>query len=58
MQRAIDQYIKKPLVDEILFGQLKQGGLVKVNLINEVLNFEIIPSTLMLSAVEESPTPH
>lgn len=58
MQRAIDQYVKKPLVDEILFGKLKSGGLVKINLINEALNFEIIPSTLMLSATEESPTAH
>lgn len=58
MQRAIDQYIKKPLVDEILFGKLKSGGLVKVNVINDALNFELVPSTLMLSAVEESPTAH
>jgi ATP-dependent Clp protease ATP-binding subunit ClpA len=58
MQRAIDQHVKKPLVDEILFGQLKNGGLVKINIINDVLSFEIIPSTLLLSAVEESPTTH
>ncbi len=58
MQRAIDQYVKKPLVDDILFGKLKDGGLVKVNVINDELNFEIVPSTLMLSAVEESPTAH
>jgi len=58
MQRAIDQYIKKPLVDDILFGKLKSGGVVKINLINEALSFEIIPSTLMLSAAEESPTAH
>ncbi len=58
MQRAIDQYIKKPLVDEILFGQLKSGGVVKINVINETLNFEIVPSTLMLSSIEESPTAH
>ncbi len=58
MQRAIDQHIKKPLVDEILFGKLKTGGLVKISCINDALNFEIVPSTLMLSAVEESPTAH
>jgi len=28
--RTIQEYIKKPLADEILFGKLKQGGLVKV----------------------------
>lgn len=58
MHRAIDQYIKKPLVDEILFGKLKNGGLVKVNLTNDALSFDIIPNTLMLSAKEESPTAH
>ncbi|VAW47340.1 ATP-dependent Clp protease ATP-binding subunit ClpA [hydrothermal vent metagenome] len=58
MQRAIDQYVKKPLVDKILFGKLKKGGLVKINAINDTLSFEIIPSTLLLSAVEESPTAH
>lgn len=58
MQRAIDQYVKKPLVDDILFGKLKSGGLVKVNVINDALSFELVPSTLMLSAIEESPTAH
>ena len=58
MQRAIDQHVKKPLVDEILFGKLKKGGLVKINIINDELTFEIIPNTLMLSSIEESPTAH
>lgn len=58
MQRAIDQFVKKPLVDDILFGKLKSGGLVKISVINDILNFEIVPSTLMLSAIEESPTAH
>jgi ATP-dependent Clp protease ATP-binding subunit ClpA len=58
MQRAIDQHVKKPLVDEILFGQLKNGGLVKINIIDDALRFDIVPSTLLLSAVEESPTAH
>ncbi|MGJ8663713.1 MAG: ATP-dependent Clp protease ATP-binding subunit ClpA [Marinicella sp.] len=58
MQRAIDQHVKKPLVDDILFGKLKNGGLVKINVINKKLNFEIVPNTLLLSAVEESPTAH
>lgn len=58
MHRAIDEFVKKPLVDEILFGKLKNGGLVKVNLVNEALSFDIIPSTLLLSAKEETPTAH
>jgi len=30
LSRTIQEYIKKPLADEILFGKLKNGGLVKV----------------------------
>ncbi|NNC38162.1 MAG: ATP-dependent Clp protease ATP-binding subunit ClpA [Acidimicrobiales bacterium] len=32
LSRAIQEHIKKPLADEILFGKLKKGGLVKVGL--------------------------
>ncbi|MCX7545183.1 ATP-dependent Clp protease ATP-binding subunit ClpA [Marinicella gelatinilytica] len=41
MQRAIDQYLKKPLVDDILFGKLKNGGLVKVDVDQDKLTFNI-----------------
>ncbi|MCX7553915.1 ATP-dependent Clp protease ATP-binding subunit ClpA [Marinicella sp. S1101] len=58
MQRAIDQYVKKPLVDDILFGKLKQGGLVKVSVVDDALSFDIVPNTLMLSATQESSTEH
>jgi ATP-dependent Clp protease ATP-binding subunit ClpA len=30
LSRTIQEYIKKPIADEILFGKLKNGGLVKV----------------------------
>ena len=30
--RVIQEYIKKPLADEVLFGKLKNGGIVKVTL--------------------------
>jgi ATP-dependent Clp protease ATP-binding subunit ClpA len=39
--RAIDEHIKKPLVDEILFGKLVKGGKVKVTLKDEKLVFAI-----------------
>ena len=43
--RTIQEYIKKPLADEILFGKLKQGGLVKVGVDRkkENLTFKIVP---------------
>ncbi|MEP1229957.1 MAG: ATP-dependent Clp protease ATP-binding subunit ClpA [Litorimonas sp.] len=43
--RAIQEHIKKPLADEILFGKLKTGGLVKVGVDRkkENLTFKIVP---------------
>ncbi|WP_026942064.1 ATP-dependent Clp protease ATP-binding subunit ClpA [Hellea balneolensis] len=43
--RTIQEYIKKPLADEILFGKLKQGGLVKVGVDRKKVNltFKIVP---------------
>ena len=45
--RVIQEHIKKPLAEEILFGQLKKGGVVKVDVDPadaERLDFEIIPA--------------
>ena len=33
LARVIQEYIKKPLADEVLFGKLKQGGTVKVSVV-------------------------
>ncbi|MBI1237404.1 MAG: ATP-dependent Clp protease ATP-binding subunit ClpA [Alphaproteobacteria bacterium] len=46
LARVIQEHIKKPLADEILFGQLKSGGLVKVDVDAadaERLDFDITP---------------
>ncbi len=40
MQRVIDDGIKKPLSREILFGKLVNGGLVKVDFVNNALTFD------------------
>ncbi len=37
MSRVIQDHIKKPLADEVLFGKLSQGGLVKIRLEGEGL---------------------
>jgi ATP-dependent Clp protease ATP-binding subunit ClpA len=39
-ERMINQEIKKPLVNEILFGKLKDGGKCVVNLTSDALVFE------------------
>ncbi|MEA3412118.1 MAG: ATP-dependent Clp protease ATP-binding subunit ClpA [Pseudomonadota bacterium] len=35
MARVIQEYIKKPLADDILFGRLSQGGQVRVTIVDE-----------------------
>ncbi|MFM1813436.1 MAG: ATP-dependent Clp protease ATP-binding subunit ClpA [Pseudomonadota bacterium] len=48
LARVIQEYIKKPLADELLFGKLEHGGLVKVSVegkgADAKLAFELIPS--------------
>jgi len=40
LARTIDEHIKKPLVDEILFGHLERGGPVRVSIENDKPAFE------------------
>jgi ATP-dependent Clp protease ATP-binding subunit ClpA len=48
LARIIQEYIKKPLADELLFGRLENGGTVKVLVQGKgedsKLTFEIIPA--------------
>ncbi|MEN2494287.1 MAG: ATP-dependent Clp protease ATP-binding subunit ClpA [Hyphomicrobiaceae bacterium hypho_1] len=50
MARIIQEHIKKPLAEELLFGKLENGGAVKVFVENknnkEVLGFELFPLDL------------
>ena len=45
LSRTIQEYIKKPIADEILFGKLKNGGIVKVGVdkAKENLTFKFVP---------------
>jgi ATP-dependent Clp protease ATP-binding subunit ClpA len=40
MARTMQQYVKKQLANELLFGELSQGGIVKVKLEGDKLAFE------------------
>jgi len=40
LARVIQEHIKKPLADEVLFGALKHGGVVRVIVKNDALSFE------------------
>jgi ATP-dependent Clp protease ATP-binding subunit ClpA len=41
MARVVQEYIKKPLADELLFGRLVDGGMVRVTLGDDGLEMEI-----------------
>ena len=41
LSRVIQEHIKKPLAEELLFGKLVKGGSVKVNLVDGKLAFEV-----------------
>ncbi len=47
--RVIQEYIKKPLADEVLFGKLKKGGTVKVTLVKDKTG----KKSLALEAIED-----
>ena len=51
LSRVIQEYIKKPLADEVLFGKLKQGGTVKVTLVTSKDG----EKSLKLDAIEDAP---
>jgi ATP-dependent Clp protease ATP-binding subunit ClpA len=46
LARVIQEHIKKPLAEELLFGRLVKGGAVKVTLKDGKLDFEIIEAAL------------
>ena len=40
LQRVVNDYIKKPLSKEILFGKLVNGGTVTLDIENDEVQFE------------------
>ena len=58
--RTIQEYIKKPLADEVLFGKLKRGGIVRVTVVKQddgssVLTLESIPGEGKASEPQPEP---
>ncbi|MGE5478183.1 MAG: AAA family ATPase, partial [Bacteroidales bacterium] len=45
LSRVIQEYIKKPLAEELLFGKLAKGGVVKIRVEDGKLAFDIIEGT-------------
>ena len=44
MARLIQEKVKKPLAEELLFGKLANGGEVHVSLKEDALSFELTPA--------------
>jgi ATP-dependent Clp protease ATP-binding subunit ClpA len=42
MARVIQENIKKPLAEEILFGKLASGGMVRISVVDDRLSFAIV----------------
>jgi ATP-dependent Clp protease ATP-binding subunit ClpA len=42
LSRVIQEHIKKPLAEELLFGKLEKGGVVRVKLEDRKLSFEYV----------------
>jgi len=53
LARVIQEHVKKPLADEVLFGRLSKGGVVKIDLRDGKLAFEVLES----KSGEPSPEP-
>ncbi len=62
LARVIQEHIKKPLADEVLFGKLKTGGTVKVSLVKdefgkEKIALEVLEDALVKPKKPASKTP-
>ncbi|HEY1096996.1 MAG TPA: ATP-dependent Clp protease ATP-binding subunit ClpA, partial [Alphaproteobacteria bacterium] len=55
LARVIDNEIKKPLTDEILFGQLSNGGEVQIDLKDNKLVFELTAATKRKTLTNKTP---
>jgi ATP-dependent Clp protease ATP-binding subunit ClpA len=57
MARVIQEHIKKPLADEVLFGKLKGGGHVRVVLVKDEASAEVEAEKIGFEYVEGPVTP-
>jgi len=57
MARVIQEHIKKPLADEVLFGKLKGGGHVRVVLVKDEASAEAGAEKIGFEFVEGPVTP-
>ncbi|MCG8595776.1 MAG: hypothetical protein MI785_15625, partial [Kiloniellales bacterium] len=53
--RLIQEHVKKPLADELLFGKLQRGGEVVVKTKDDKITFEITPNAPRASSKPRTP---
>jgi ATP-dependent Clp protease ATP-binding subunit ClpA len=57
MGRLVQEKIKQPLAEELLFGKLVHGGEVKVRIKDNAPTFEIIPAPPKAGKKKKAGTP-
>ncbi len=57
MSRVIQEYIKKPLAEHVLFGKLKDGGHVRVTVVKDDEGFMILGFDFPKGPVAPKPEP-
>ncbi|WP_260926145.1 ATP-dependent Clp protease ATP-binding subunit ClpA [Novosphingobium sp. 9] len=55
MGRVIQEKVKQPLAEELLFGKLAQGGEVHVSVKDDALSFELTPSAPKVVKAKKKP---
>jgi ATP-dependent Clp protease ATP-binding subunit ClpA len=53
MARLIQDEIKKPLAEELLFGKLAKGGVVKVDVADDKLQFDIVGARVVDTTLDD-----
>ena len=53
--RVIQEHIKKPLAEELLFGKLAKGGIVQVTVQNDEIVLKIEPAAVPRIAAKKPP---
>jgi ATP-dependent Clp protease ATP-binding subunit ClpA len=57
MGRLVQEKVKQPLAEELLFGKLINGGEVKVRIKDNAPSFEIVPAAPKAKAKPKKKTP-
>jgi ATP-dependent Clp protease ATP-binding subunit ClpA len=57
LARVIQEHLKKPLAEELLFGKLTKGGVVRVGLKDDKLDIQVEPATTQLPRIASAKPP-